>query len=101
MGVLFHSEQYNDDMRDILKKVYRYVPSSGSVGDRGNGAGDSTQVNSFPVLFGGDQLTTERARTVKNVLSNSDSASSRLQGLIPVTEDWHAKMCLYKVGVQF
>lgn len=57
----------------------------------------SFQGNSLPILFGGDQLTTERARTVKNVLSNSDAATSRLEGLVPVTEDWHAKMCLYKV----
>ena len=74
MGVLFHSELYNDDMKEILKKVYKYVPSTASVGDGGNGTGDSTQVSSFTTLFGGDQLTTERARTVRNVLSNSDSA---------------------------
>ena len=36
---------------------------------------------------------------MRNVFSNSDSAISRLEGLIPVTEDWHAKMCLYKVCV--
>ena len=59
----------------------------------------TAHVSSFLTLFGGDQLTTERARTVRNVLSNSDSASSKLEGLIPVTEDWHAKMCLYKVCV--
>ena len=98
LGVLFHSEQYNDEMKEILKEVYKYVSSTASIGD-GSGTGDSTQVRSFPTLFGGDQLTTERARTVRNVLSNSDSASSRLEGLIPVTEDWHAKMCLYKVSV--
>lgn len=78
LGVLFHSEQYNDDMKEILKKVYKYVPSTASIGD-GSGTGDSSQVRSFPTLFGGDQLTTERARTVRNVLSNSDSATSRLE----------------------
>ena len=96
LGVLFHSEQYNDDMRDILKKVYKYVPSVPILTDSGEGSSGSQQ-KPFPILFGGDQLTAERARTVKNVLSNSDSASSRLEGLILVSEDWHAKMCLYKV----
>ena len=85
-------------MRNILKEVYKYVPtvtcSSSSSGDESH---ESIPASSFPVLFGGDQLTTERARTVKNVLSNSDASASRLEGLIPVTEDWHAKMCLYKV----
>ena len=88
LGVLFHIEQYNDDIKEIWKSTYH------PLGNGGNGTGDSTQVSSFPTLFGGDQLTTERARTVRNVLSNSDSASSRLEGLIPVTEDWHAEgMC--------
>ena len=50
-----------------------------------------------PVLFGGDQLTVERNRNIQNVLSTSDTASARFQGIIPVAEDWHAKMCLYKV----
>ena len=99
LGVLFHSEQYNDDMKEILKEVYKYIPSTTRVGDGGSGTGDSSQVSSFPTLFAGDQLTTERARTVTNVLSNSDSPSSRLEGLIPVTADWHTKMCLYKVCV--
>ena len=86
-------------MRDILKEIfYEYVPTA-SPDCASDGGSDSIQENSFPILFGGDQLTTERARTVKNILSNSDSASSRLEGLIPVSEDWHAKMCLYKVCI--
>ena len=88
-------------MREILREVYQYVPTvtSCSSGDGGNGMDDSIPGSSFPILFGGDQLTTERARTVKNVLSNSDASTSRLENLIPVTEDWHAKMCLYKVCI--
>ena len=88
-------------MRNILKEVYRYVPmvtsSSSSSGDGGNESYESIPASSFPILFGGDQLTTERARTVRDVFSNSDASASRLEGLIPVAEDWHAKMCLYKV----
>ena len=77
-------------MKEILKTVYKYVPHI---------AENDEEVceKSSPMLFGGDQLTVERARTVKNVLSNSDSARCRLEGLVPVVEDWHAKMCLYKV----
>ena len=36
----------------------------------------------------------ERSRNIQNVLSTSDTASARLEGIVPVTEDWHAKMCL-------
>ena len=88
-------------MREILREVYQYVPTftSCSSGDGGNGIDYSIPGSSFPILFGGDLLTTERARTVKNVLSNSDASTSQLENLIPVTEDWHAKMCLYKVSM--
>ena len=66
-------------MRNILKEVYKYVPtvtsSSSSSGDGGNESHESIPASSFPILFGGDQLTTKRARTVKNVLSNSDASA--------------------------
>ena len=49
LGVLFHSEQYNDDtcMKEILKEVYKYIPSTARVGDGGSGTGDSSQLSSF------------------------------------------------------
>lgn len=46
------------------------------------------------VLFGGDQLTVARARGSERVRMNSDNGVSRLEGLIPVIEDWHAKVVL-------
>ena len=51
-----------------------------------------------PLLFGGDQLTTERARSCRRSRSNADEAESKLQGLIPVVEDWHSKVALLKVS---
>ena len=59
-------------MKEILKKVYKYVPYV----TEGGHSSQEIREKSFPVLFGGDQLTAERARTIKNVLSNSDSTSS-------------------------
>ena len=56
-------------MKDILNQVNQYVPTVSF------SSGDEENENSFPILFGGDQLTTEKARTAKNVLSNSDAAS--------------------------
>ena len=51
-----------------------------------------------PILFGGDQLTAARARGVKTAMSNGCSAVKRLQGLVPVIEDWHAQVVLLEVG---
>ena len=50
------------------------------------------------VLFGGDQLTAKRARGSQYVRSNSLRGKDRLEGLKPVVEDWHAKVCLLGVS---
>ena len=50
-----------------------------------------------PLLFGGDQLTTKRARGCRRSRSNADEAETKLQGLIPAVEDWHSKVALLKV----
>lgn len=45
-----------------------------------------------PVLLGGDQLTAARIRGAKKAKVNEDAPSERLEGIIPVAEDWHTKM---------
>jgi len=42
-------------------------------------------------------MTTSRIRGSKGAVSNSESGAECLEGLIPVVEDWHAKMCLLEV----
>ena len=42
-------------------------------------------------------LTAKHARESKNIRSNSARGSDRLEGLLPVVEDWHTKVCL--IGV--
>ena len=50
------------------------------------------------ILFGGDQLTVARARGSQRIQVNSESQADRLQGLVPVAEDWHTKVTLLEVG---
>ena len=50
------------------------------------------------LLFGGDMLTAKRARGGKDIRSNSERGKDRLEGLTPVVEDWHAKVCLLGVS---
>lgn len=47
---------------------------------------------------GGDQLTAARVRGSQRVRSNSQRGIHRLEGLVPVIEDWHAKGCLLSVS---
>ena len=49
------------------------------------------------ILLGGDQLTVARARSCQFGRGNSDSALSKLSGLIPVAEDWHTGVILLTV----
>ena len=58
---------------------------------------DVQQALIHKILFGGDQLTAARARSAKNAKSNSASPLSRLEGLVPCAEDWHAKLNLLEV----
>ena len=40
----------------------------------------------------------ERARGSQRISDNSKTGVERLEGLSPVVEDWHAKMCLLEVS---
>ena len=50
------------------------------------------------ILIGGDQLTVARARGAQKAKVNSVSSSNRFDGLLPMVEDWHAKVVVLKVG---
>ena len=51
------------------------------------------------ILFGGDQLTMDRARGAQHVRENSVDGVGRLEGLVPVCEDWHARVTLQSVTI--
>lgn len=56
---------------------------------------DNTQF--FSILFGGDQLTVARIRGTQALRDTHETPIERLQGIVPVIEDWHARMALLKV----
>ena len=58
---------------------------------------DATQF--FKILFGGDQLTVARMRGTQALRSTEETAMLRLDGILPVVEDWQARMTFLKVGV--
>ena len=49
------------------------------------------------ILLGGDQLSTVMARRVISERQNSMTQEQCLKGLVPVVEDWHAKLCFLVV----
>ena len=58
---------------------------------------DNTKFHS--ILFGGDQLTVARIRGAKVLRDTHDTPTDRLEGVLPVVEDWHARMTLLKVSL--
>ena len=88
-------------MVGIMTHLQQYVPVNTStvhVTDPENNEEVEIMLDNFHhILFGGDQLTVERAVGSKRERSNEARGTDRLEGLIPVIGDWHAKVCLLKV----
>ena len=51
------------------------------------------------MLFCDDQLTVKRARSARAQRNNSEDAKGRLEGFIPVAQDWHAGLCFLQVRI--
>lgn len=97
------NENKIDEMVSILNELHKYVPQSeqtmisqvavnGQVHDE-----QVLHVLCHRVLFGGDQLTAKRARSAIAQRSNSEDGRGKLEGFIPVAQDWHAGMCFMQV----
>ena len=98
LGVLMKSEVNYEDMTDILEHYQKFVPSvpcETSIPETGT---VTVQDKKFlTTLVGGDYLTVARARGAQIIRSTSELTEDTLQGLFPVAEDWHAKVCLMEV----
>ena len=49
-------------------------------------------------LLGGDYLSVARARGAQLIRSTSELVKHTLAGILPVAEDWHAKVCFMEVN---
>ena len=96
LGVLPKNENKMTDMVDIMSHLHQYVPVVESP-EPLLASEDSSQVHG--VLFGGDQLTVARARGAKKIMSNALTRAKRIEGIVPVAEDWHTKMNFLDVCV--
>ena len=88
-----------------MSELHKYVPTVAS--------NKEVQINSINtsrtipqaticlILFGGDQLTVVRALSAKKAKISSPDPVCRLDGLIPVVEEWHSKVVLLGVGCKW
>ena len=86
----------------IMEALHTYVPTmSTPVEVECPNSDESISMikdNFHYILTGGDQLTVARVRSSKCIRGNSLRPLDRLEGLIPVCDDWHAKGCLISVS---
>ena len=96
--MILQSEISNEGMVLIMEKLHTYVPTVSTPIELECPKSDepTTMIKDdfHYILKGRDQLTVARARSSKRVRSNSLHPLDKLEGLIPVCEDWHAKGCL-------
>ena len=104
IGVFLKNENKLDDMSEILDELHKYVPMIRTTqvveisGPRETTRPITIHTDHFNhILIGGDQLTVARVRGCQRVKANSHTGRSRYEGLVPVIEDWHTKMCFMKV----
>ena len=81
-------------MIEIMQSIQSsYVP----VTDQTSRNGNKKKVILQKILFGGDNLTEERARNLQGAMADGGSDYDCLNGIIPKNEDWHAIRYMYKV----
>ena len=101
LGVLFYDENKTVDMCSIMKHLHKYVPRKCCNVTYHLPDEDITCAEEFyhRILFGGDQLTVSRCRSAQSARCHDDQPEERFEGLIPVTEDWHARQTLMRVSL--
>lgn len=98
LGVIKKCENKVDEMCLILKELHKYEQVTLKLALP---TGDFKLLNSevfHRTLLGGDQLTAARTRSSCLARVDHGSSGKRLSGVLPVIEDWHAKMCYLKVS---
>lgn len=80
---------------DVGSREYHGESEDGDVDAYGAGVNVKVQ----GILLGGDQLSTSMARRVVSERINSMDSIQSLKGVVPVVEDWHAKLCYLTVSL--
>ena len=99
--VILKDENKLDEIVDILQELQKLAPSKSQTNDvpvpNTTEVRSMTETDFHRLLFGGDQLTAKRARGGIRIRNNSTNNADRLEGLLPVAEDWHAKVFFLEV----
>ena len=100
MGVLLHDENKLKEMVQTLLRLNKYVPVVHTEHIlEVNGTQVTQPVNElWPRMLFGDQLTAACIRGAAALHSWHKTTLDRLEGHVPTTSDWHARLCLVTVS---
>lgn len=96
VGVLLLNENKLDEMGLILSHYMKLVPTVPAEGQFPTPNGVLT-FDDTCFFSGGDQLTVAWIRGSQALRDTHDKPVDRLEGVIPVVEDWHTRMTLMKL----
>jgi len=85
-----------DEMIKILQHLQRYIPVK-EIPATASQQESASNVLQHKLLLGGDQLTVARVRGAQTAMCNGLNAVKRLEGFVPIIQDWHAKVVLLEV----
>lgn len=100
MGIIQENENEIDGMCRILERLHEYVPKQCET--EKVLLEDSVEIEYENYKFcrlvlAGDQLTSARIRGAQALRSHGDNNLEKLNGFVPATMDWHARVTLLKV----
>lgn len=101
LGVQLKNENKLKEMGEILLALNPYIPVQDDplMDNDSTSTISSTKTQLIPRLLYGDQLTVVRARGAAALRSWHKTPLRRLEGYVPVTSDWHARLCLVTVSI--
>lgn len=104
LGIIRKNENIVDDMCTIMDQIQTYAPSISKTKQAFSKDGDVVaeieDTNFHKILIGGDQLTVTRCRGAAAARSDHRTSLECLRGLVPVSEDWHAKRIFLMVNIE-
>ena len=96
-GTLFKDEKKYDEMVDIMDYVQDQMRRYYGEALKDNQDELAEVLKQLLVIFSGDQLTRERAHGSQLVRDGCATKAERLQQILPVVENWHAKQTFLKM----
>ena len=93
LGIILKNEAKTEDMVAFLIHIADYIPTIVASKETVISTGEKVAVDKSKMhyILVGDQMTAARAKAAIEAKGNGQTSFKRLDGIVPVLEDWHTK----------